>query len=391
MASLVLDNVVKRYGRVTAVHGVSLAIGDAEFVALLGPSGCGKTSIMRMVAGLESISAGEISIGGVVVNRHSPAERQIAMSFEHFGLYPHMTLFGNIAYPLAVLRVAEREVSTRVVEMARLLHIEDVLGSMPKEVSSGVQQRVSLARALVRSPSVSLLDEPLSHLDAEMRSRMRAELKRLQKANRSTMLYVTHDQLEAMTMADRIAIMNEGRLQQVGTPREIYERPANRFVATFIGEPPMNMIESSLVRVGDATLLQADDGGHVALLSGELRHRLLGDVTAEAGRLDVGVRPTDLDIGAPGQAGLQARVRLREFRGDDVLMTFDTAGTRVRAIVRRDAAPEVGLNVVLVPRLDRLHLFSVKSGNAIGHAADRTDTSRLTNSSLNHFINQTEA
>ena len=384
MASLTLENVVKQYGRVTAVHGVSLSIADAEFVALLGPSGCGKTSTMRMVAGLENISSGDIRIDGAVVNHRSPAERQIAMSFEHYGLYPHLTLFGNIAYPLAVRGTAEREIKSRVFEIASLLHVEDHLSSHPTEVSSGVQQRVSLARALVRSPSVFLLDEPLSHLDAEMRSRMRGELKRLQKAKRSTMLYVTHDQLEAMTMADRIAIMNEGRLQQVGTPREIYDRPANRFVATFIGEPPMNMIDATTANADDAILLRSADGGRVALLDGEPRERLLGAIPAEGGRVAVGVRPTDLDVVPPGNAGMPARVRLREFRGDDVLMTFDTAATRVRVIVRRDAAPDVGHNVVLVPRGDRLHLFSAESGDAIGHTGDRPDATRSTPLSLTH-------
>lgn len=370
MATLNLENVVKQYGRVTAVRGVSLSIDDAEFMALLGPSGCGKTSTMRMIAGLESISSGEIRIAGDVVNHRSPAERQIAMSFEHYGLYPHLTLFGNIAYPLTVRGTADREVKSRVFEIASLLHIEELLSSHPKEVSSGVQQRVSLARALVRSPSVFLLDEPLSHLDADMRARMRGELKRLQKAKRSTMVYVTHDQLEAMTMADRIAIMNDGELQQVGTPREIYDRPANRFVATFIGEPPMNMIDAATERGDDRITLRSVDGGQVALLEGEPQAQLLRAVTGEGGRVAVGVRPTDLDVAAPGSAGMPGRVRLREFRGDDVLMTFDTAGTRVRAIAKRDAMPAVGDNVVLVPRGDRLHLFSADSGAAIGHTGD---------------------
>jgi ABC-type sugar transport system ATPase subunit len=370
MANLHLDNVVKQYGRVTAVRGVSLAIDDAEFLALLGPSGCGKTSTMRMIAGLESISSGEIRIGGDVVNQRSPAERQIAMSFEHYGLYPHLTLFGNIAYPLTVRGTPDREVKARVFEIAGLLHIEELLSSHPKEVSSGVQQRVSLARALVRSPSVFLLDEPLSHLDADLRARMRGELKRLQKAKRSTMVYVTHDQLEAMTMADRIAIMNDGKLQQVGTPREIYDRPANRFVATFIGEPPMNMIDATTERLDDRIELRSVDGGRTALLQGEPQAQLLRVVKGKGGRVAVGFRPTDLGVAAPGSAGMPARVRLREFRGDDVLTTFDTAGTRVRAILRRDAVPAVGDNVVLVPRGDRLHLFSADSGEAIGHTGD---------------------
>ncbi|MDB6002517.1 MAG: hypothetical protein JWP52_4216, partial [Rhizobacter sp.] len=340
MAELVLHQLVKRYGRVVGVQDLSMTIADAEFVALLGPSGCGKTSTMRMIAGLESITEGEVRIGGVVVNRQSPAQRQIAMSFEHYGLYPHLTLFGNIAYPLQVRGVSEAEVKARVFEIAALLGITHQLASQPKEVSNGVQQRVSLARALVRDPSVFLLDEPLSHLDAEMRSHMRGELKRLQKLRRSTMLYVTHDQLEAMTMADRIAIMSEGRLQQLGTPREIYERPANRFVATFIGEPPMNVIDAGVSVAADAMLLQTADGARLAQLPIELYRQWSGSVPGT--RVSVGVRPTDIDVMPPGAPGLPAVVRHAEFRGDDVLATFDTAHARLRAIVRRDAAPAVG-------------------------------------------------
>jgi len=377
MASLTLDNVVKQYGRVTAVHRMSLSVADGEFLALLGPSGCGKTSTMRMIAGLEDISDGEVRIDGKVVNRLQPAQRQIAMSFEHYGLYPHLTLFGNIAYPLTVRGVAERDVQRQVFDIASVLHIDDVLGSFPKEVSSGVQQRVSLARALVRSPSVFLLDEPLSHLDAEMRARMRGELKRLQKAKRSTMVYVTHDQLEAMTMADRIAIMNQGRLQQVGTPKEIYERPANRFVATFIGEPPMNMIDAVVAGGSDGVVLRGPDAGSVvARLDASQSAALAAALPAQGSALAVGVRPTDIDVFGPQEGGLPGRVRLREFRGDDVLMTFDAAGTRLRAIVHRDTPHQPGDPVTLVPRADRLHLFSADSGDAIGHTEDGPGGSR---------------
>lgn len=382
MATLELENVVKRYGKVTAVHGVSLSMADAEFVALLGPSGCGKTSTMRMIAGLESISGGVVRIGGVVVNQQTSAQRQIAMSFEHYGLYPHLTLFGNIAYPLMVRGTQERKVQEQVFEIARLLHIEDQLAKLPKEVSSGVQQRVSLARALVRSPSVFLLDEPLSHLDAEMRSRMRAELKRLQKLNGSTMLYVTHDQLEAMTMADRIAIMNHGRLQQVATPREIYDRPANRFVATFIGEPPMNMIDAAATPELDGTWLRTTDGSRVAPVRGSGAAHIMR--IAASGKVAVGVRPTDIDLAAPGEPGLPARVRFREFRGDDVLVTFETPSARLRSIMSGRAAPTVGENLVLVPRSDRLHLFSAETGDAIGHTADWAHDADRTLSSVTH-------
>jgi ABC-type sugar transport system ATPase subunit len=376
MASLTLDNVVKQYGRVTAVHRMSFTVADGEFLALLGPSGCGKTSTMRMIAGLEDITDGEIRIDGKVVNSLEPAGRQIAMSFEHYGLYPHLTLFGNIAYPLTVRGVAERDVKRQVFEVASLLHIEEILGSFPKEVSSGVQQRVSLARALVRSPSVFLLDEPLSHLDADLRARMRGELKRLQKVKRSTMVYVTHDQLEAMTMADRIAIMNQGRLQQLGTPNEIYERPANRFVATFIGEPPMNMIDATVDGGPSGVVLRSADGGTIAALDAAATASLAFQLPPQGACVAVGVRPTDIDVVRPQASGLPASVRLREFRGDDLLMTFDGAGTRLRAIVRRDLPFQPGDRVGLVPRADRLHLFSADTGDAIGHTEDSRGTPR---------------
>ena len=250
MASLVLDNVSKKYGNVLGVDRISVEVNDGEFVALIGPSGCGKSSTMRMIAGLESITTGSIFIDRVRVNDLRPAARQTAMSFENYGLYPHMTIFENIAYPLKIRKTATESLEAEVVRIARLLHIEELLDSKPKEVSGGVQQRVSLARALVRKPSVFLLDEPLSHLDADLRSLMRGELKRLQKLGGSTMIYVTHDQLEAMTMSDRIIVMNEGRFQQVGTPTDIFHRPSNRFVAWFIGEPAMNLFSGRVQVTG---------------------------------------------------------------------------------------------------------------------------------------------
>jgi len=251
MARVELRNVVKRFGKVLAVDHVSLRIEDKEFFSLLGPSGCGKTTTLRLIAGLEFPDEGEILIDDVVVNDLHPKDRDIAMVFQNYALYPHMTVFENIAFPLETRRkklgLSKDDIRKRVVEIARFLGIEDLLDRYPYQLSGGQQQRVALARALVRKPKVWLLDEPLSNLDAKMRIMMRSELKKLQKTLGITAVYVTHDQVEAMGMSDRIAVMNKGKVLQVGTPDELYSRPADTFVATFIGAPPMNLIPCTLV------------------------------------------------------------------------------------------------------------------------------------------------
>ena len=369
MSSLVLDNVSKEYGNVLGVDGISVEIEDGEFMSLIGPSGCGKSSTMRMIAGLESITKGSIYIDGARVNDLPPSARQTAMSFENYGLYPHMTIFENIAYPLKIRKMAMEQLETEVVRIARLLHIEELLDSKPKEVSGGVQQRVSLARALVRKPSVFLLDEPLSHLDADLRSQMRGELKRLQKLGGSTMIYVTHDQLEAMTMADRIIVMNEGRFQQVGSPTDIFYRPANRFVAWFIGEPAMNLFRGrvELTRDGAQVSVQGRPFINVAT---RLAERLLESARQSEGQVEVGVRPPDIELRAPGELGMPIRVRIREFLGEDVLLTLDAQGEKVRMVGPRHLAPAEGDNAVVVPRSDRVHFFSVSTHEAIGHTGE---------------------
>ena len=369
MASLVLDNVSKKYGNVLGVDRISVEVNDGEFVALIGPSGCGKSSTMRMIAGLESITTGSIFIDRVRVNDLRPAARQTAMSFENYGLYPHMTIFENIAYPLKIRKTATERLEAEVVRIARLLHIEELLDSKPKEVSGGVQQRVSLARALVRKPSVFLLDEPLSHLDADLRSLMRGELKRLQKLGGSTMIYVTHDQLEAMTMSDRIIVMNEGRFQQVGTPTDIFHRPANRFVAWFIGEPAMNLF-SGRVQVTRSGAQVSVHGRPFANVAGLLAERLLESTRKSDGQVEVGVRPPDIELRAPTELGMPAKVRTREFLGEDVLLTLDAQGDKVRVIGPRHLAPSEGDHAVVVPRADRIHFFSLSTGEAIGHTAE---------------------
>jgi multiple sugar transport system ATP-binding protein len=303
------------------------------------------------------------------VNDLPPSARQTAMSFENYGLYPHMTIFENIAYPLKIRKTATEQLETEVVRIARALHIEELLDSKPKEVSGGVQQRVSLARALVRKPSVFLLDEPLSHLDADLRSQMRGELKRLHKLGGSTMIYVTHDQLEAMTMADRIVVMNDGRFQQVGTPTDIFYRPANRFVAWFIGEPAMNLFPGRVEFTRSAAQVSVQGRPFVNVASG-LAERLLESSRQSDGQVEVGVRPPDMELRASGELGMPIRVRIREFLGEDVLLTLDAQGNKVRMVGPRHLAPSQGDNAVVVPRSDRVHFFSVSTHEAIGHTGE---------------------
>lgn len=367
MAEVVLRDLTKKYGDVLAVDDISLEVADGEFLSLLGPSGCGKTSTMRMIAGLEDITSGSIEIGGQLVNRLSSANRNVAMAFENYGLYPHMSVFGNVAYPLRVRGKPRRTVEEAVLRVARMLHIDGVLDRKPAELSGGFQQRVSLARALVRDPSVFLMDEPISHLDADLRSVMRAELKRLQQENGATTIYVTHDQLEAMAMADRIAVMNLGSIQQVGTPLEIFNQPANEFVASFIGEPPMNLFDAALVQDDRGDVSIGADEHVVSTISGDRTALLRG---LGAGRkVRVGVRPKDFTVGQAGSpAGLAATVRVVEQLIDRVLATVDTPVGRLRIELPADHPIKDGESITLTPLPDRIHLFDPESGRAVVNA-----------------------
>src|SRR5579864_4621732 len=258
MATLTLDNVKKSYGDRQVVHGVSCAVADGELVVVVGPSGCGKSTLLRMVAGLEDITSGAVAIDGRVVNGVEPKDRDIAMVFQNYALYPHMSCFDNIAYGLRMRRMAKAEIRTRVDRAAGILQLDGLLDRKPRQLSGGQRQRVAMGRAIVRDPKVFLFDEPLSNLDAKLRVQMRVEIKRLQQELGTTSLYVTHDQVEAMTLADRLIVMNAGNADQIGPPLDLYERPATAFVAGFIGSPAMNLIEgrfdSSSVVIGNCTL-----------------------------------------------------------------------------------------------------------------------------------------
>ena len=256
MAEVSIRNVSKSYGDNEVLHGVSAEVKDGEFIVIVGPSGCGKSTLLRMVAGLEEITSGEISIGGRVVNDIEPKDRDIAMVFQNYALYPHMTVRGNLAYGLKNRRMSRDEIDRRVREAAELLQIEPFLDRKPAQLSGGQRQRVAMGRAIVRDPSVFLFDEPLSNLDAKLRNQMRLEIRKLQRRLGTAMIYVTHDQVEAMTLADRIVVLNEGRVEQIGTPGEVYDHPASTFVATFIGAPPMNLVAG---RAGDGSLTLAGE------------------------------------------------------------------------------------------------------------------------------------
>jgi multiple sugar transport system ATP-binding protein len=361
-----VDRLTKRFGDVLAVDDVSLEIADGEFLVLVGPSGCGKTTTLRCIAGLESPSEGQILLDGDLLNYTEPQDRDIAMVFQDYALYPHMTVRGNLRFGLQ--READldgRTVRERVEDTAALLEIADLLDRKPGELSGGQQQRVALGRAIVRDPAVFLMDEPLSNLDAKLRSQMRAELLRLQEDLGVTTVYVTHNQTEAMTMGDRIAVMRAGRLQQVGTPLECYREPANRFVAEFIGEPSMNFFE--MERDGDALVGDGFEYG----LSERVR-----DAVGDRTDLVLGVRPEDVELlsDADGEHDYPAAVDIVEPTGDEkvVYLTF-TDGTSLVAVL--DGTVHIDADDEVVARLPErvVHLFDAESGDALRNRAVEVD------------------
>lgn len=358
MGTVVLENVWKCYGEVEAVRDLSLTCHEAEFLALLGPSGCGKSSTLRMIAGLEKATRGVITIDGQVVNDLEPRHRDVAMAFEAYALYPHLSAYENIAFPLRIRGLANGEVQRRVMEISEMLGIADVLEVSPRNLSGGQQQRVSFARAMVRSARVYLMDEPLSHLDAKQRSQLRSELKRLHQLRGLTIVFVTHDQIEAMAMADRIAVMKNGLLQQVATPRELFHRPANMFVADFVGEPPMNMLDVRVERDGSGVAL-AGNGFAIKISDKHLvdaATRVLGSPAV------FGVRPMHVQLGRDRPHGVRARVEAFEPLGDTAIATFELNGSMVRAETSPDNIVNPGEDVWLQFESRYLHLFDHGTG-----------------------------
>ena len=349
-----MRGIVKRHGSFTALHGIDLDIAHGEFFALLGPSGSGKTTTLRILAGLEPLDQGRVLLDGVDVTDRDPGERDVAMVFQSYALYPHMTVYENIAFPLRMVGTPKEATARAVQDAAAKVHIDHLLARRPGELSGGQQQRCALARAIVRKPRLFLLDEPLSNLDAKLRLETRVELRKLQRALGVTTVYVTHDQEEAMTIADRVAVFMEGRIVQVGRPQDIFARPATAVVAAFIGSPPMNLLEGE-VRDGRVRVAGVDLPGQ--------------RVQGPDGRVTLGVRPAALRIAS---AGLPARVDLIEDLGDTAIVDLDVAGRLVK--MRTDQMPSVreGDVVRLTFAPGALHLFDVDSGARREDAASAT-------------------
>ncbi|MFQ5775165.1 MAG: ABC transporter ATP-binding protein [Kiloniellaceae bacterium] len=355
MSAIRLANVWKFYGDVQAVRDLTLSCADGEMLALLGPSGCGKSSTLKMIAGIETLSRGEIFFDDRPVSALAPGERNIAMVFEDYALYPHLSVFENIAFPLKIRHLRPREIEARAGKAIDLLGLHPVRAQNVKSLSGGAQQRVSIGRALVRDPELILFDEPLSHLDADQKVQLRSEIKRLQRTSGLTAVLVTHDQTEAVAMSDRVAVMNHGVLQQVGAPEELYHAPANLFVANFIGEPPMNLLPAELTDAGGALAL-AGDGWKIPV-EGELAVRLRGRAGARG--VVLGVRPEHVDVrpGAPrtdagSDTWMPATVFFREPRGDVDVLTLALDGARGAS--QREPDPDGGLITAETPGPTRI-------------------------------------
>ncbi|MEM9431010.1 MAG: sn-glycerol-3-phosphate ABC transporter ATP-binding protein UgpC [Pseudomonadota bacterium] len=349
MATLALRDLVKAYGQTEVLHSINLDIAAGEFVVLVGPSGCGKSTTLRLIAGLEEVTGGSVEIAGRVVNNLEPKDRNIAMVFQNYAIYPHMTVRKNIGFGLRSSSLTRAEKAKRIAETAELLGMTDLLSRRPNQLSGGQRQRVAIGRAMVRDPAVFLFDEPLSNLDAQLRAQMRLEIKKLHQRVEATIVFVTHDQVEAMTMADRIVIMNEGHIQQVGTPSDVYHTPANTFVARFIGSPAMNML-SGVARGGEVRL----DGGEVSLGRQVVRE---GDVT-------LGIRPEDL-VAADGAGLIEGPVTLREPLGHETLIYVDTPLGEVIAKADGRTPPEIGARVALRAAPENIHVFDRHTGTAL--------------------------
>jgi multiple sugar transport system ATP-binding protein len=360
MANIVCAKVDKAYGAVNVIRDFNLEIADHEFVVFLGPSGCGKSTLLRMIAGLEDISGGEVSIAGRVVNDLEPRDRGVAMVFQNYALYPHMTIYDNIAFGLKRMKVDKAEIDSRIQAVAGTLGLEPYLSRKPTELSGGQQQRVAIARAMIKTPRVFLFDEPLSNLDAKLRNHMRVEIARLHQALKTTTVYVTHDQLEAMTLADRIVLMKGGAIEQVGTPAEIYERPRTLFVAGFIGTPNMNFVDVTAHADGESWRLDGDGARFVV-------SRARFDLR-EGQAVTLGVRPSALVAGerAEGAANrLAGVIDLVEFHGDDALVSFRVGGKEVSALVPAVMRPKAGTPVAFSAEEEALHLFDRASGMSL--------------------------
>jgi multiple sugar transport system ATP-binding protein len=365
MADVALHNVVKRFDKVDAVRDISLNIPDKEFVVLVGPSGCGKSTTLRMIAGLEEVTAGDITIGGEVVNDVPPKDRDIAMVFQNYALYPHMTVFENMSFGLRLRRTPKSEIRARVERAAKILDITELLDRRPKQLSGGQRQRVAMGRAIVRNPKVFLFDEPLSNLDAKLRVQMRTEIKRVHQQVKTTTVYVTHDQVEAMTLADRVVVMNGGRIEQVGSPHDLYHHPRTRFVAGFIGSPAMNFVPARLEQNGEGLVVRLADGLAFPVPAGRTdRYR-----PAIGKEIVFGLRPEH--ITEPRRDGRDPRCEFTttldvvEPMGMETMVFFMVNGTEVCARVEPDAAKAPKQQMRLYANLNHMHLIDPATGDVL--------------------------
>ncbi len=353
MASVVIRDVRKAFGTTAVIHGVNVTINDGEFVVLVGPSGCGKTTLLRMVAGLENITRGEIRIGDRVVNNLPPKERDIAMVFQNYALYPHMTVRANMAFSLKLRGAANDEIETRVKRASEILGLAHLLDRFPRQLSGGQRQRVAMGRAIVRDPQVFLFDEPLSNLDAKLRVQMRTEIKELHQRLKTTTVYVTHDQIEAMTMADKIVVMHNGLVEQVGAPLDLYDRPDNVFVAGFIGSPAMNMIPGRIRANGSASF-EGPDG---------VRFPLANAPAASDGKPAIfGVRPEHFTL---ADDGAEAQVQVVEPTGSEIQIVAKLGATDVIAVFRERHKLKPGDKIRLKPDRQLVHLFDQETGKRL--------------------------
>ena len=350
MAGLELRNIAKSYGAVSVIEGINLSVEDGEFVALVGPSGCGKSTILRMVAGLEDITDGEIAIGDRVVNDLTPRERNIAMVFQSYALYPHMSVYKNMAFNLELSGKPKAEIRERVLQAARMLELESLLERKPSQLSGGQRQRVAMGRAVVRDPAVFLFDEPLSNLDAKLRVQMRSEIKALHKKVGVTSIYVTHDQVEAMTLADRVVVLNHGVIQQEGSPMELYRRPANLFVAGFIGSPAMNFFDAAVK--GDTALTVGGTGFPFEP----------AETVSEGQKIVVGVRPEHFQTGSGPHAG---EVTFVEPTGGQTFVTLDLGGHPAMVLVSSEEDIDPGTRLTVSAPIGRTYVFDAETGRRI--------------------------
>ena len=351
MSTVSLRQVRKTYDALEIVHGVDLEVADQEFVVLVGPSGCGKSTLLRMIAGLEDISSGQIAIGDRVVNEVDPKDRDVAMVFQDYALYPHLTVFENIAFSLQYRGVGRTEIARRVAQAANILDIEPLLARRPRQLSGGQRQRVAMGRAIVREPKVFLFDEPLSNLDAKLRVQMRTEIKKLRERVRTTAIYVTHDQVEAMTLADRIVLMHNGQVEQIGTPEDVYDEPATLFVAGFMGASAMNLVPGRIDKSGPDCFALLGNGARLALPAGRY--------DACAGQsVTIGLRPEHLHWSPDAPTGtLDGTARIVEPLGSDTLVVFDVAGCELQARLPPRVVRQGGdaVRVAIIPA--SIHLF----------------------------------